>query len=80
MSKEQNGTRPEFDMAKLKGRIIEKYGTLQQFASIFGIFQGTLGKKLDGRSYWDQAEIIRAAELLDVTPEEIPVFFFTLKS
>ena len=80
MGKELNGTLPEFDMAKLKGRIIEKFGTLQQFASIFGIFQGTLGKKLDGRSYWDQAEIIRAAELLGVTPEEIPVFFFTLKS
>ena len=80
MSKELKGTRPEFDMAKLKGRIIEKYGTLQRFASIFGIFQGTLGKKLDGRSYWDQAEITRAAALLDVAPEEIALFFFTVKS
>lgn len=80
MSKETNGTRPEFDMSKLKGRIIEKYGTLQRFASFFGIFQGTLGKKLDGRSYWDQAEIVKAAGLLDILQEEIPVFFFTLKS
>lgn len=80
MSKELKDTRPEFDMSKLKGRIVEKYGTMQRFASVFGIFQGTLGKKLDGRSYWDQAEIHRAAELLDVAPEEIPLFFFTVKS
>lgn len=69
----------ELDTSKLRGRIIEKYRTLGAFAEAMEWGPGTCGKKLSGKSYWDQAEIVRACSLLDVLPEEIPLYFFTIK-
>lgn len=69
----------DIDMNKLKGRIIEKCGTLQSFAAAAGMSTSTIGKKLDGRSAWDQREILTACEILSIEHDDILGYFFNEK-
>ena len=64
------------DYYELRQKIRGKYARIGDFASAVGITQGTLSLKLSGRSEWKRAEMIRAAELLNLTPEEILQYFF----
>lgn len=61
---------------KLRGRIREKYGTQEAFAVAMGIHPATLSAKLQGRVDWSLQEMKRAAELLELTVEETPAYFF----
>ena len=69
----------DIDTSKLRGRIVEKCGTLQVFADYMSINSATLSKKLAGRTSWDQQEILRAAKVLDLDPADILGYFFTEK-
>jgi hypothetical protein len=69
----------DIDTSKLRGRIVEKCRNLQIFADCMGINSATLSKKLAGRTSWDQQEILRAVELLDLEVSDIPAYFFTEK-
>lgn len=67
-----------FDTSKLRGKIIEKYGTLNAFATAMSMTPSTLSGRLHGKSYWDQSEIITALRLLDVDLSEVRDYFFAL--
>lgn len=60
----------------LRQRIRGKYPRIGDFAKAVGITKGTLSQKLMGKSEWKRAEMIKAAELLDLTPDEILHYFF----
>lgn len=64
--------------AKLRGRIREKYGTQEAFASAMGIRSATLSAKLQGKTDWTRAEIERACRLLDIAISELHEYFFAL--
>ena len=66
-----------YDMRKLKGRIIEKCGTLGVFARVMGWSSATNGLKISGARLWDQAEIERACKALDIPFDDIEPYFFT---
>lgn len=66
----------DIDTNKLRGRIIEMCGTLQNFADLMGVNNATVTKKLAGRSAWDQQEILRAVKVLDLEVTDIPGYFF----
>lgn len=68
-----------FDYSKLKGRIVEKCGTMQHFADEMGWSMSTNGKKLSNKVAWAQDEILQACAILDIAREEITVYFFTLE-
>ena len=68
-----------FDYSKLLGRLKEKGLTQDKFAELLGMSGTTLSKKLNGKSEWTQAEINKACEILEINPEEIPVYFFKVK-
>ena len=68
-----------YNLNKLKGRIIEKFGTQGNFAKAIGVSERTLSLKLDNRVDWKQSEIGKACELLEIPKEEIADYFFTLK-
>ena len=68
-----------FDYSKLKGRIVEKFGTNIEFASAMGWSTVTNSKKMTCAVMWQQDEIMKAAELLAIKPTEIKDYFFTLK-
>ena len=68
-----------YNLNKLKGRIIEKFGTQRNFAKAMGMSERTLSLKLDNQVDWKQSEIGKACELLEIPKEEIADYFFTLK-
>ena len=56
----------EFNYSKLRGRIIEKYGTLSNFADKLGVSLVTLSNKMNNVSAFSQDEIYACCLLLDI--------------
>jgi hypothetical protein len=69
----------EFDFSKLLGRIIEKFGTRSAFAAAMGLAESALSNRLSNKTHFDADEIYLACQLLDIEPQDISVYFFTLK-
>lgn len=61
---------------KLREQISIKYGTMDNFAKVFGVNSATLSKKLTGKGKITKEDIERFCELLDIPVEEIPEYFF----
>lgn len=70
-----------FDYSKLIGRIIERFGTRAAFAEAAGYSTTQLSARLNCVVFFPSDEIRKlcAPELLDISTDEIPVYFFTLK-
>lgn len=70
-----------FDYSKLRGRIIEKFGSIKAFAEAYGISPVTMSYKLNGKIAVSMDDIVKmsAPELLDIKPSEYHVYFFTPK-
>ena len=68
-----------FDYNKLRGRIVEIFNTQSNFASAMGWLERTLSLKMNGMRSWKQIDICKAIQLLKLTIEDIPIYFFTLK-
>lgn len=65
-----------FNYNKLRGRIIEKYGTQGRFAKAMGVSERTLSLKLNNKIFFSQDEITKISELLNIVSDEIQVYFF----
>ena len=61
---------------KLRGRIVEKYDTMSNFADKIGSSRQTVSQKLTGKSEFSRDDIQRYADALDIQKDEIGVFFF----
>ena len=61
---------------KLRGRIVEKYGTIKDFSAVTGISEVSVSKKLNGRSGMSQKDIAKWCKLLDIDNKDIPDYFF----
>ena len=68
-----------FDFSRLRGRIVEKYGTCDNFAAAAGHSKVWLSSRLNNTVQWRAAEMRAAAELLGIPFEEIPAYFLTPK-
>lgn len=62
---------------KLKGRIIELYGTQGNFAKRVGISKNSMSKKLTGKTEFSQKDIIQWSVLLNLNKNEYGEYFFT---
>ncbi len=69
-----------FDYSKLKGKIIEKFGTQYNFAKKMNWSERTLSLKMNGNRPWKQTDICKAIKLLGLTEKDIPLYFFYTKS
>lgn len=67
-----------FSYDKLRGRIVEKYGSQAVFARALGVSAKTLSLKMNNRIYFSQAEIKKAADLLNIDIKDIDAYFFAL--
>lgn len=69
-----------FDYSKLRGRIVEKFGSISAFAKAYGITSVSMSKKLNGKIAISQTDIIKmsAPEFLDIQPIEYHEYFFTI--
>lgn len=66
-----------FNYNKLRGRIVEKYGTMEAFASAINLSNHTVSKYMNNKIPWKQTNIEAAVRALDIPPEEISAYFFT---
>lgn len=64
------------DYSALILKIRGKYFKIEDFANDLGVNLATLNNKLKGKTDWKREEMIKAAELLDLSPEEILLYFF----
>ena len=64
---------------KLKGRIIEVFGTQLAFAVAMDIHPSSLTAKLKNKTPWKREEIEKACELLSIPFEQVHLYFFTPK-
>jgi hypothetical protein len=68
-----------FDYRKLRGRIVEVYGTGKAFAEANKIGRAWLSKKLADGSSLRQEEMMMFAKALDIPETEYSDYFFTPK-
>lgn len=68
-----------FDYSKLRGRIIEKFGSQMSFAKAMDISERTLSLKMSGKRTWKQPEICLAINLLGLSNDDIQDYFFSLE-
>lgn len=69
----------KFNYNKLRGRIVEKFGSLFKFSERIDISYEALSKKMNNIIAISQKEIILWCKLLEIAPEDIGVYFFTLE-
>ena len=69
-----------FNYNKLKGRIIEKFGTQSKFAIAMEWSERTLSLKLNGNIPWKQTDIAKAIDLLELSEKDISIYFFCIDS
>lgn len=62
---------------KLKGRIVEKYGSQENFCEAVGLSSVSVSKKMTGQTGFSQKDILKWCELLDIDIKEIGDFFYS---
>ena len=66
-------------LPKLRGRIVEKYGTIKNFASELGMSTVAVSKKINESAGFSKDDIIKWSEMLEIPAEEVGEYFFALK-
>lgn len=65
-----------YNYAKLKGRIVEKFGTQGKFAAALGVVPLTVSRKLNGDVAFSRDDILIWSSLLEIEKSDIPAYFF----
>jgi transcriptional regulator with XRE-family HTH domain len=65
-----------FSTSKLRGRIIERFGSQTAFCKASKRSNSFVSQYLNGHTFLDQRVIDEWAELLDIPCDEIPAYFF----
>lgn len=68
---------PELSYAKLRGRIIEKYGSQENFCEAVGLSSVSVSKKMNGLTGFSQKDIIKWCELLEIDIKDVGDFFYS---
>ena len=63
---------------KLKGKIVETYGSQSMFAKILGVKVQVVNAKLGNRIRFTQDDIIKWSNLLGIDSAEIGSYFFVV--
>lgn len=61
---------------RLRGRIIEKFGTQGKFAEAIGRSRVSVSEKMTGKSGFSQKDIELWSDKLDIKSEDIGLFYF----
>ena len=68
-----------FDYNKLRGRIVEKYGSISGLCNALKITNVTASRKLNGLTGFSQEDIEKWSKALDIDPDDYAAFYFTHK-
>lgn len=63
---------------KLRGKIVEEYGSQKQFSTQINLSEQSITAKLNGRSDFSQDDIIKWSNALHIKKEEIGTYFFNI--
>lgn len=69
--------REDFLYPKLRGRIVEKYQNIANFAKTLDIEPNVISRKLSGKIGLTKKDIKLWSTLLEIPLEEIGIYFFT---
>ena len=69
----------ERDYRKLRGKIVDVYGTMSNFAKEMGYSERTISLKINGKVDFSQSDIVKMVSLLGLRDKDIPIYFFTNK-
>lgn len=61
---------------KLRGRIIEKYGSQAKFSEVLGTSNITVSRKMSGNVGFSQKDMKKWGRLLDIDVSEFGEYFF----
>ena len=61
---------------KLKGRIIEKFGSQVEFAKALGVTETTVSRKMQNKSEFDKDDMEKWSALLDIEKSQFYDYFF----
>jgi transcriptional regulator with XRE-family HTH domain len=64
------------EYAKLKGRIVEKFGTRKAFAEYIGLSENSMSKKMNGITSFSQEDIVQWSKALDIDLKDAGFYFF----
>ena len=67
-----------YDYGSLRGKIVEKCGTIEKFSSEIGITSVSVGRKLSNKSEWKKDEIVNSCNVLSLDFSQIPQYFFRI--
>lgn len=67
----------EYLYAKLRGRIVEKFQNVANFARYLGVEPNVISRKLGGKIGITVNDIKQWSNILDISIEEIGLYFFT---
>ena len=67
-----------YNYSKLRGRIVEKFGSIQRFTEAMDLSDKTVSSALNNKREWKQKEISKAVELLEIELDQIHLYFFTM--
>lgn len=68
-----------FDYSKLRGRIVEKYGSASGFAEELGVLVQQISPKLTNKKSITKKDILVWSEKLEIPIDDIGAYFFTPK-
>lgn len=66
-----------YEYNALRGRIVEKFGSQKQFAEELNVSSQAVSNKMCGRAGFNQKDIERWCEMLDIEQGQIEHYFFT---
>lgn len=68
-----------FDYRKLRGKIVEVYGSQTAFVKDFGVSENTFSMKINNKVRFSANDIIKICRMLSIPKNEIGEYFFTQK-
>lgn len=66
----------EFNYNKLRGRIIEIFGSQKAFSKKINLSEQSITAKLNGRSDFSQNDILKWSNALNMDKKDIGIYFF----
>lgn len=66
----------QYEYRKLRGRIVEIFGSQGKFAEELKVTENTVSRKLNGSVGFSQDDIILWSKMLKIEKEELGVYFF----
>lgn len=68
-----------FNYNKLRGKIVEIYGSQIEFAKAMKWSEKTVSLKLNGKVPWKQTDIMTAVQILGLSESDIQDYFFAVE-